>query len=102
MSLSVKCDDLPWRHSRFAEGLLVQDIATAGGLEMQLVRMRPGAQIPLHKHELPEFIYLLAGELEIADQTLSQGWAHVAAPDSEHSDVRSPTGCTFVLVDRPS
>jgi quercetin dioxygenase-like cupin family protein len=98
---AVPCNDLPWTPSTFAPGLSVKDIAVAGGLEMQIVRMEAGAQIPLHTHELPEFIYVLEGDLVVAGQTLGAGWASIAAPGSEHSGVCSINGCTFVLVDRP-
>jgi len=97
----VGCDDLPWQPSTFAKGLHVKNVAVAGGLEMQLVRMEPGATIPPHTHELPEFIYILEGELQLAGRTLTPGWASVAAPGSEHLDVHSSNGCTFLLVDRP-
>ena len=79
----------------------VKDVAVAGGLEMQIVRFDPGTKLPVHMHEIPEFIYVLEGELRIADQTLGPGWASVASQGSVHSDVHSVTGCTFVLVDRP-
>jgi hypothetical protein len=55
----------------------------------------------LHTHECPEFIYVLKGELILGGSRLSQGWASVASVGSVHSDVRSETGCVFVLVDRP-
>lgn len=99
--LFVGCDDLAWQPSTFAKGLFVKDVAVAGGLEMQLVRMEPGASIPRHTHELPEFIYVLEGELQLAGRTLTRGWASIAAPGSEHLDVHSTDGCTFLLVDRP-
>lgn len=97
----VGCDDLPWQPSTFAKGLSVKNIAVAGGLEMQLVRMEPGARIPRHTHELPEFIYVLEGALQLAGRTLAPGWASVAAQGSEHLDVHSSDGCTFLLIDRP-
>jgi len=97
----VDCDDLPWTPSTFAQGLSVKDVAVAGGLELQFVRLEAGASIPLHTHELPEFIYVLEGELELAGQTLARGWASVAAIGSVHSDVRSAKGCVFLLVDKP-
>lgn len=97
----ARCDDLPWQPSTFAKGLFVKDIAVSGGFEMQLVRMEPGAEIPPHTHELPEFIYVLEGELRLAGQILAPGSVSVAAPGSEHLNVYSPTGCIFVLVDRP-
>jgi quercetin dioxygenase-like cupin family protein len=99
--LCVRCDDLPWKPSSFFAGVFVKDVAVTDGLEMQLVRLEPGAQLPLHTHECPEFIYVLEGELILGGHRLSQGWASVASVGSVHSDVHSETGCVFVLVDRP-
>lgn len=98
---SLSCDGLPWQPSTLASGILVKNLAVAGGLEMQLVRMEPGARIPPHTHALPEFIYVLEGELHVAGKDLTAGCVSIAAPGSEHLDVHSTTGCTFALVDRP-
>jgi len=97
----VQCDELPWKPSTFAAGLFVKDVAMTNGLEMQIVRVEPGARIPLHTHECPEFIYVLEGELSMGAQRLGPGWASVASVGSVHADVHSETGCVFVLVDRP-
>ena len=99
--LCVRCDDLPWKPSTFAAGVFVKDVAVTDGLEMQIVRLEPGARLPLHTHELPEFIYVLEGDLTLCGQRASQGWASVASAGSVHPDVHSDTGCVFVLVDRP-
>jgi anti-sigma factor ChrR (cupin superfamily) len=99
--LCLRCDDLPWKSSSFAAGVFVKDVAVTGGLEMQIVRLEPGARLPLHRHECPEFIYVLEGELILGDQQLCKGWASVASVGSVHADVHSETGCVFVLVDRP-
>lgn len=99
--LCVRCDDLPWNPSTFADGLFVKDVAVTDGLEMQILRFEPGARLPLHEHECPEFIYVLEGELIVAGQRLTSGWASVASVGSTHSDVHSETGCVLVLVDRP-
>lgn len=98
---SLSCDDLPWQPSTFASGVFVKNVAIAGEFEVQLVRMEPGAQIPPHTHDLPEFIYVLEGELHLVGRILSTGCVSIAAPGSEHTDVHSISGCTFVLVDRP-
>ncbi|HEX7370385.1 MAG TPA: cupin domain-containing protein [Rhodanobacteraceae bacterium] len=97
----IKCDDVPWQPSTFAKDVSVKNIAIAGGLEMQIVKFEPGAALPVHDHDIPEFIYVLEGDLCIAGQTLGPGWASIASEGSVHSDVHSMTGCTFVLVDRP-
>jgi anti-sigma factor ChrR (cupin superfamily) len=99
--LCVRCDDLPWKRSTFAAGVFVKDVAVTDGLELQIVRFEPGARLPLHRHERPEFIYVLEGELILGGQHLSRGWANVASVGSVHSDVHSETGCIFVLIDRP-
>src|SRR6476469_4512885 len=98
---SVKSDDIPWKPSTWHPGLFVKDVAVAGGLEMQIVRLEPGVHLPLHTHQLPEFIYVLEGELVIGGERLTKGYVSVASAGSEHSDVHSETGCVFVLVDRP-
>ena len=99
--LCLRCDDLPWKPSTFAPRVFVKDVAVTDGLEMQIVRLEPGARLPIHKHERPEFIYVLEGELILGDQRLSQDWTSVASVGSVHSDVHSESGCVFVLVDRP-
>jgi quercetin dioxygenase-like cupin family protein len=55
--------DLPWRPSTFAAGVFVKDIAKTDGWEMRIVRFEPGARFPIHTHELPEFVFILEGEL---------------------------------------
>lgn len=96
----VNTADLPWRPSTFAAGVFVKDIATTDGWEMQIVRFEPGARFPIHTHELPEFVFILEGELVQAGRRLGPGWASVASAGSVDEDVHSDTGCMFVLVDR--
>ena len=69
-SMCVDTDDLPWRPSAFASGVFVKDIATTDGWEMQVVRFEPGARFPIHRHERPEFVFILQGELVQAGQRL--------------------------------
>ena len=97
---SVRVDDLPWRASAVAPGILVRDIALTDGWEMQMVRCDPGARFPAHVHAGPEFLFVLEGELVQGGRRLGPGWATVGAAGSVDADVRSDTGCVFVLVDR--
>ena len=91
-------DGIAWRMSTFAEGIEVKDLGTANGRSMQLVRFAPGASFPLHRHEGPEFIYVLEGIAFQEGQQLSAGWAAVAATGTMDSDFHSPTGCIFLTV----
>jgi anti-sigma factor ChrR (cupin superfamily) len=97
---SVNTDALSWRPSAFAAGVFVKDIATTDGWEMQIVRFEPGARFPIHAHERPEFVFILEGELVQGGRRLGPGWASVASAGSVDDDVRSDTGCVFVLVDQ--
>src|SRR6184192_1583581 len=97
---AVNVDDLPWRPSTMASGISVKDIATTDGWEMQIVRCEPGARLPVHTRESPEFLFILEGELVQAGRRMGPGWASVASAGSIDEDVYSETGCVFVLVDR--
>jgi anti-sigma factor ChrR (cupin superfamily) len=97
---SVNVADLPWRPSTMAPGVFVKGIAVTDGWEMQLVRLEPGARFPVHRHECPEFLFILEGELVQAGRRMDPGWASVAGAGTIDEDVHSETGCVFVLVDR--
>ena len=74
--LSVNVADLPWRPSTVAS-----------------------ARFPLHRHERPQFLFILEGELVQAGWRMGPGWASVAGAGTIDEDVHSETGCVFVLVD---
>jgi hypothetical protein len=107
---AVRVDDLPWRPSAMAPGILVRDIAVTDGWEMQMVRCEPGARFPVHTHEGPEFLFVLEGELIRDGRRLGPGcpsplrarrWrASIGAAGSVDADVRSDAGCLFILVAR--
>jgi anti-sigma factor ChrR (cupin superfamily) len=97
---AVKADDLPWRPSAVAAGVHLKDLAASDGWQMQLVRCEPGARFPVHTHAGPEFLLILEGELVQGGRRLGPGWASVASAGSVDDDVRSDTGCIFVLVER--
>jgi quercetin dioxygenase-like cupin family protein len=87
-----------WRKSTFADGIEVKDLGTANGTSMQLVRFAAGASFPLHRHNGPEFIYLLEGDAVQEGQVLSAGWAAVAETGTTDSNFHSPAGCVFLTV----
>jgi anti-sigma factor ChrR (cupin superfamily) len=88
----------PWRASTFAAGVEVKDLGKANGRLMQLVRFPPGTVFPLHKHEGPEFVYVLEGELIQNGRRLGRGWVSVSSAGSVDDDVKSETGCVFLIV----
>jgi hypothetical protein len=94
----IDAESTPWRASTFAAGVEVKDLGDANGRAMQLVRFPPGTVFPVYRHAGPEFVYILEGELLQNGKRLGHGWASVSAAGTVDDDVRSDTGCVFLLV----
>jgi anti-sigma factor ChrR (cupin superfamily) len=88
----------PWRASTFAPNVEVKELGAANGRVMQLVRFPPGTVFPVHRHEGPEFVYVLEGELIQNGRRLGRGWVSVATAGTVDKDVKSETGCVFLIV----
>ena len=56
--------------------------------------------LPVHRHEGPEFVFILEGELRQAGHRLGPGRVGASPTGSVDDDVYSVTGCVFLLVDR--
>ena len=89
---------IPWRKSRFADGVEVKDLGAIDGRAMQLVRYAPGMSFPAHEQLGAEFIYLVEGEALQEGQRIRPGWAAVAATGTRDGDFHSRTGCVFLTV----
>ena len=62
-----------------------------------LLRYRPGARVPLHRHRGYEHIYILRGSQTDDRGTLPAGSFIVNSPGTEHA-VRSEDGCLALLI----
>ena len=67
------------------------------GMHTSLLRMRPGAVIPAHRHEREEECIVLEGEFQIGAHKLSAGDVHIAAAGSWHEQVSSRNGVLVLL-----
>src|SRR5690348_2942808 len=90
--------EIPWRKSKFAEGIFVKDLGSSNGETAQLVRLEAGARFPMHTHAGPEFVYVLSGEAIQRRKRLLPGWIGIAPTGTEEDDFWSEKGCTFLLV----
>ncbi len=91
-------NSIPWRHSSVAEGVEVKDLGTANGTSMQLVRFSPGTTFPVHRHDGPEFVYLIEGSAVQNDQILEAGWGSAAETGTVDENFHSQEGCVFLTV----
>ncbi len=62
-----------------------------------LIRMKPGASYPAHRHVAVEECYVLSGELHVGPQVMKTGDYQVAEKESVHPVQWTETGCTLFV-----
>ena len=62
-----------------------------------LIRMAPGAHVPVHPHAEEEHCLVLEGEVSLGDHVIREGDWHVALSGSTHSEFFSKTGCLLLI-----
>jgi quercetin dioxygenase-like cupin family protein len=63
-----------------------------------LVRMRPGARLPRHRHLTTEQVYMIDGDGHVADHVLGPGDYYQMPAGSVHEVSYTEGGCTFLLI----
>ena len=91
---------MEWRAFAVLEGvtLKVMHREAVGGTIHALVRLAPGAEIPRHRHAAVEDIFMMDGNLVLADTLIRAGEYCHADAGSIHAAAHSPGGCTFLLL----
>jgi anti-sigma factor ChrR (cupin superfamily) len=69
----------------------------ASGASSALLKYAPGAQVPEHRHEGYEHVYVLAGEQMDERGRYPAGTFVINPPGTSHH-VRSPEGCLVLIV----
>jgi len=67
------------------------------GARVAILRYRPGAEVPPHRHEGYEYIYVLEGQQSDERGSYSAGSFVVNEPGLSHR-VRSETGCVVLII----
>ena len=71
------------------------------GASVTLLRYKPGAQVPRHRHSGFEAIFVISGSQSDERGTYGPG-AFVVNPDGDEHSVRSEEGClVLILWERP-
>lgn len=90
----VRAGDTPWRSLPFS-GVEVRPLL---GQKTLLVRMQPGSVYPSHEHRYTEQCYVLEGSvIDSTGVTASAGDYICMAAGSTHQEIRTETGCVFLL-----
>src|ERR1700733_6422513 len=95
--MTVRAHEGVWRD--FGPGVQIkvlhEEIST--NAMSYLLRMEPGARVPVHSHTQEEDCLVLEGEPPIGDQVMGSGDWHLARPGSTHVDFWSKTGCLLFI-----
>ena len=67
------------------------------GARVAILRYRPGAEVPSHRHEGYEYIYVLQGEQSDERGSYGAGSFVVNEPGVSHR-VRSKAGCVVLII----
>ena len=70
---------------------------TPDGARAAVLRYEPGAQVPAHRHEGHEYIYVLQGEQADERGSYGPGSFVVNEPGTTHT-VTSPNGCVVLIL----
>lgn len=63
-----------------------------------LVRMKPGARHPSHRHASVEHCYVIEGDLIFEDHTMVAGDYSAGSPDKAHTAATTKNGCLLFVV----
>lgn len=96
-TLTLRANEGIWQH--YAPGVETKILREepASNSVTYLVRMQPGARVPVHQHPQVEECLVLEGEVHLGDHVIRRGDWHVALPGSAHDDFWSKTGCLLLI-----
>lgn len=88
--------NLPWR--RIARGVAEYRLEIKeAGYRAKLLRIQPGAAVPLHTHRGEEYTVVLAGAFSDSDTVYDMGDFAEADPTVRHQPIATDTGVCYCL-----
>jgi len=96
--VSILAEEGAWE--TLGEGVLLKKLHVdkATGVATSLVRMLPGAALPVHRHIGDEQFLVIEGECTVAGQRLTSGDYHRAEAGSIHEATYTVSGTLFLLI----
>jgi hypothetical protein len=81
----------------FGPGLAIKVLHESAGTMSYLLRLSPGAALPVHRHPVDEECVVLQGEVRIGDLRIGPGGYHLGRRDVLHDHLHSPAGALIFL-----
>lgn len=86
----------PWQV--FTPGVSIKVLRESGGILSYLLRLDPGACLPVHRHPEDEECLVLHGRLRVGSRIeIGPGGYHLARRGSLHARIHTDTGATIFL-----
>jgi ChrR Cupin-like domain len=93
---TVHADDDSW--VPFLPKIDCKILNEIGGITSYLLRMKPGAVLPPHRHPVDEECVVIEGVLRIGNElVLSAGGFHLGRKDTPHDAITTDTGALIFL-----
>ena len=96
--ITLRADEGEWYGA--GKGIQIKKLFVdrQNGTVTSLVKMEPGARIPLHRHNGIEQCYVIEGDFHADNQSLGPGDFHCALAGSVHSPVFTVNGALVLIV----
>lgn len=96
--VTLRGDEGQWH--TIGKGIRIKHLFTDPQTSMvtTLVKMEPGARIPLHHHRGIEQCYVIEGDFHAANQRLGAGDFHIAKAGSVHEPVYTLEGALVLII----
>ncbi|MFT5226226.1 MAG: anti-sigma factor ChrR (cupin superfamily) [Polaribacter sp.] len=92
-------NSVAWTTHGDANGVEIKKLLGANDQIMELYRFLPNTVFPDHRHNGPEFVYLLEGSARVDGKWIQAGWASAAETGTIDKEFLSgDAGCVFLTV----
>jgi anti-sigma factor ChrR (cupin superfamily) len=71
-----------------------------GKINMNLIKLRPGQKIPMHKHKSNKYDYIIKGSMVSGKKRYKKGDLVLNKEGSSHSLKAGKKGCDFLVIYR--
>jgi anti-sigma factor ChrR (cupin superfamily) len=68
------------------------------GININFIKLKPGQEIPFHKHKSEKYDYILKGNLKDETGKYGEGDLIINKKGSGHSVKAGPEGCEFLVI----
>ncbi len=94
-TLTIRASGGEW--TELAPGVHMKRLHRDGSARSFLLRLAPGAALPVHRHTADEECLVLEGEVYLDELRVAAGDYHLARASTTHGQIRSPQGALLFI-----